>query len=157
MRTRLGAGMLAFSLLVFDKTVAASPRNTVTTPPTFVPSPRTNEGRALGRAGVGGIVLFSVAYGLALSLPLQRSFSGDSGLLAIPIAGPALALGCRLDGVNYWGLIFDQVGQLGGLALVAADFFSTQEAWPPTSARMGTPSIRHGSIGAPVFGYSTLF
>jgi hypothetical protein len=157
MRSRLGAGMLAFSVLVFGKTVAASPRNTVTTAPTSVPSARTNDGRTFGRAGVGGIVLFSVAYGLALSVPLQRGFSGESGLLAVPIAGPALAVGCRLDGVNYWGLILDQVGQLGGVALVAADLFGTQGAWPPASARMGTFSIQRGIISAPMFGYSTLF
>jgi hypothetical protein len=157
MKPRLGVVVLAFSVLVFDKTGAASPQNTAGQTPAFVPSARTDSHRTLGRAGVGGIVLFSVAYGLALTVPLQRSFSGDSGVLAVPIAGPALAIGCRLEGVNYWGLIFDQVGQLGGVALVAADLFSTQGAWPPTSARVGTPSIQREVGAAPLFSYSTSF
>jgi hypothetical protein len=71
-------------------------------------------------------------------------------MLAVPVAGPTLAIAYRLEGVSYWGLVMDQIGQLGGLTLVTADLLSD-----PTSIG----SARHLQVSGapPAILYSTRF
>jgi hypothetical protein len=74
--------------------------------------------RAVPRAVTGGALVFGVAYGLALYLPARDGFEQQRGWLAVPFVGPSLAMANEITDVSYWGLAFDQIGQLGGGALM---------------------------------------
>jgi hypothetical protein len=72
------------------------------------------------RAVTGGALLFGVAYGIALYLPIKQRFEGDATWLAVPFAGPFAAMTDKPDDVAYAGLAFDGIAQLGGAVLFAA-------------------------------------
>ncbi len=109
--------LLSASLLAM--VVSTATTEVLADSPASAPQPSTHAS-TMPRAIAGGAVLFAVAYGLALYVPLRDDFSGESDWLAVPVAGPTIAMARGIENVNYWGLAIDQIGQLGGLTLIVA-------------------------------------
>lgn len=82
------------------------------------PVPRPSE-PLLSRVQTGGLVLFGVSYGIALGVPAVAGFSEGREWFALPVAGPVIGL-VRGAPVSPWPVVFDEIGQVGGLTLLVA-------------------------------------
>lgn len=96
------------------------------------------------RPRVGGIVLFSASYGLALAAPLGSGFSNGREWLAVPAFGPMLGIALRAD-VPPWALVLDEVGQVGGLLLTLA---GDHVSWSSTARLSSCPGMGARSVCA---------
>jgi hypothetical protein len=85
---------------------------------TEAPVPRPSE-PLLTRIQTGGVILFGVSYGIALSIPVADGFSHGREWFALPLVGPPLGY-AHNDSFNPWAIAFDELGQVGGIALLLA-------------------------------------
>jgi hypothetical protein len=99
-----------------------------------VPAPAPRHDTSLSRARSGGIFLFGVSYGLVLAVPVMKGFRDGREWLAVPLAGPWVAM--TKDAAPPWALVLDDLGQLFGTALILAgpsitwrDSIATLQPW----------------------------
>jgi hypothetical protein len=76
------------------------------------------------RALAAGMVLLGVGYALALSVPIAKDWEGQTGWLAVPLAGPWIALGSGwdLERPSAEVIALDGVVQASGGLLLAGAF-----------------------------------
>ena len=121
----LGGSALAAILLVATVSPPAAAEGSTARPPeASVPRPSSPW---LTRTQTGGLLLFGVSYGAALGVPVAGGFSDGREWFAVPLAGPILAVthdrpGARSEALHLdpWAIVFDEIGQVGGVALFLA-------------------------------------
>jgi len=107
--------------------------------------PRPSE-PLLSRVQAGGLVLFGVSYGVALGVPAVAGFSEGREWFALPLAGPVIGL-ARGAPVSPWPVVFDEIGQVGGLTLLVA---GDSVSWGGTAS---VSRCRHGGVCVGAGGY----
>lgn len=85
------------------------------------------------RAVRGGGFLFGGAYALCLGGAATEGFRESSGRLAIPVAGPWLALD---SGINAWALVMAGTAQAAGVSLIVWGFASPRRVLGPAKASL---------------------
>ena len=97
--------------------------------PLYTQSPTTiPDWKAVG----GGLVLFGAGYGLALAAV------GSSRWMAIPLAGPWIALGTGAEKPSEWALALDGIMQGSGALITAGGFiYPTQMLGPAAGSHGG--------------------
>ena len=92
------------------------------------------------RAIRGGGILFGASYALCVGGAASRSFGEDSDRLAIPIAGPWLAL----ESGNAWALVMAGTAQLAGVTFVVWGFASPRRVLGPATATVSLTAAPDG-------------
>jgi len=100
----------------------------------------------LSRVQTGGLVLFGVSYGIALGVPAVAGFSEEREWFAVPLAGPVIGL-VRGAPISPWPVVFDEIGQVGGLTLLVA---GDNVSWGSTAS---VTRCRHGGVCVGAGGY----
>lgn len=99
------------------------------------------------RAIRAGGLLFGASYGVCVGGAAARGFGNDTGRLAIPLAGPWLAL----DSGSAWALVMAGTAQLAGVTFVVWGFASPRRVLGPAEAtvslttapdRVHAPTVR---------------
>lgn len=94
-----------------------------------------------GRTLSGGLILFGGAYGIALAIPVSEGFDDARGFLAVPGAGPWIALEAGAD-VDGWAIAADGVLQLSGAFLIGLALTHPRRTLGP--AKSCLPSVQVG-------------
>lgn len=92
------------------------------------------------RAVRAGGVLFGGSYAVCVGGAVARSLGEDSGRLAIPLAGPWLAL----DSGNPWALVMAGTAQLAGVGFVVWGFASPRRVLGPAIATVSVAATPDG-------------
>ena len=141
---RAGAA-IALGLTVFAAPSGARAQEASSEPASEASVPRPSE-PALSRVQTGGLVLFGVSYGIALGVPSVAGFSEGREWFALPLAGPVIGL-ARGAPISPWPVVFDEIGQLGGLTLLVA---GDRVSWGSTAS---VTRCRHGGVCVGAGGY----
>jgi hypothetical protein len=100
------------------------------------------DGRALG----GGLLLFGGGYGAALWIAASERFDAGSSWLAIPLAGPWLALGQGSE-VYPWALALDGVLQTSGALLTSLAVAYPHRTLGPAAGAGVSVHVSRGGAG----------
>jgi hypothetical protein len=82
------------------------------------------------KAVQGGLILFTLGYGLALAAGASCSFEDQAKWLAVPVAGPWVALGSGAE-ANGWALAGDGVVQFAGALITLGGFLYPKRVMGP--------------------------
>lgn len=96
----------------------------------------------------GGLVLFGASYGIALGGAAAMKLKRPEGWLAVPFAGPWIALARDAD-PGPWPLLADGVLQIAGAAIVAVGFIEPRRSLGPAAAWAIRPDMalhRDGTV-----------
>lgn len=96
--------------------------------------PQNREVHADYHALSAGVILLGLGYAIALSVPVQKNFSGDSGRLAVPLLGPWLSN-------PSWGWALDGLVQLGGMAFMVDAYANPITVLGTPEAQLHAPAV----------------
>jgi hypothetical protein len=95
------------------------------------------------KAVQGGLILFTVGYGLALTAAASSSFEGEAKWLAAPVAGPWIALGSGAE-TNGWILAGDGIIQFVGALIAVGGFLYPKRAMGPPRRAQQHAAVKEG-------------